>query len=158
MALISRGGARNSFSPFLKRTTMRLGFHIYNFVFKYVVAFLTPALATYPNDYIMKRAKFSFEFKTQGSRLCLVITDNRTAADSCMTVSQDMDAVLEYIAVHCRQRLENYVIVYRDTTGVWDGYDARLQHFVLLKEVSWDRAAARYIREMHMPQHQPQHA
>ena len=101
----------------------------------------------------MKRAKFSYIITTQGSRACLVITDNRKPSDNCMSVTQDIDRVVEQIEIHHQLHAENFVVVYCDTEGVWDGWNARTQKFVLLNCQDWPAAVSKYVAQEFQPQH-----
>lgn len=102
---------------------------------------------------IMKRAKFSYEVKTYGSRWCLVITDTRTLADNCLSVTDDIAQVIEYIEYHGRMQAERLVVVFSDIDGVWNGYDAGKSKVIQLGCTSWSRAAEMYIQKALQPQH-----
>lgn len=101
----------------------------------------------------MKRAKFTHKLTTQGSRLCLVITDLRLPTDTCLSVTQDIERVVEQIETTERIHAENFIIIYRDTQGVWDGWNAHTQKFVLLAAPDWPAAVVKYIQEALQPQH-----
>lgn len=57
-----------------------------------------------------------------------------------VSVTNDMENVVHDIEVMEKVSAEKYMIVYRDSDCVWDGWDARNERFVHLGQDTWQDA------------------
>ncbi len=102
----------------------------------------------------MKGAKFSYQRTTQGSRQCIVIYDKKEFfCDRYLSVAEDIERVVDTIELAERIRAEDFVIVFHDRSGRWDGYNARTNKFLLLGTKDWPAAVQKYVAEELQPQH-----
>ncbi len=87
------------------------------------------------SDYIHKIENFS-------GRDVLVIEDLDLGGKS---VTNNMEEVLDEIEVMEKINTKAFMIVYRDSDGVFDGFDACSSRFIPLRQDHWKEAVKRYI-------------
>jgi len=73
---------------------------------------------------------------------CIVIEDLNLGS---VSVTNDIENVIKEICDTEKIEKEQFMIVYKDSTGQWDGYDASTNEFVGLAEESWYDAIALWI-------------
>ncbi|GEO08721.1 hypothetical protein [Segetibacter aerophilus] len=91
----------------------------------------------------MARAKYTYEKTDVKGNICLVITD---ADQGQMSVTNDIETVVAKICEKEELKPEKCIIVYKDSEGAWDGYDAEHNHFVSLGGGHWMHAINKYLK------------
>lgn len=102
----------------------------------------------------MKHAQFKYQLVGYKCRNVLLIEDTKALFDTCNTVSNDMPFVIEHIELVERLKAEDYIILIKDTTLTWDGWNARTQEFTRIGRLDWTKAFTVY----NFMQLEPQHA
>lgn len=73
----------------------------------------------------MSKSNYTFHFRHEQEHKFLCIIDN----DGAMSVTNNMEAILEEICERVIIDLLQYEVIYRDTAGIWDGYAVLLDVF-----------------------------
>lgn len=91
----------------------------------------------------MSKADYTHKLKSVSGRNILVIEDlnlgNKSVTNSIEEVIRDIE-VMEHISAR------DYMIVYRDSEGNWNGWDVIKEEFIHLQEDSWYNAVQKYIQ------------
>lgn len=90
----------------------------------------------------MSNAEYEYWIWDHAGRSVLVIQDMNTGK---MSVTNDIENIILEIANKANINPESYMIVYRDTYGIWDGYDWRAKDFVLVHQNTWKLAVEEYV-------------
>ena len=91
----------------------------------------------------MKRADYIHSLETyQNGVDCIVIEDLNMGS---ISVTNDIENVINEISAIEKVKAEQYMIVYKDSTGQWDGYDSTTNKFESLREETWFDAIALWI-------------
>lgn len=80
----------------------------------------------------MKRSRANFQYKIgqwNGHSLLLIVDQDAGG----MSVTNDIENVLAAIADHEGIDPKDYTIVYRDSQGDWDGWDAKTEQFFFFR-------------------------
>lgn len=85
----------------------------------------------------MTKANYIHELHAKGGYNILTIEDLDIGG---MSVTNDIENVVQDVEKMERINAERYVIVYRDSEGVWDGWDARNSRFVHCGQDTWQDA------------------
>ena len=88
------------------------------------------------------RSDFKHSIEEHGGRNVIVIEDLDLGN---MSVTNNIDNVLEIISKLEHITPVQYMVVYKDSNGVWDGYDVKTGEFVSLNEDHWRDAVSHYI-------------
>lgn len=86
---------------------------------------------------------FTHSLETYSGREVIVIEDLNLGS---MSVTNDIENVVEYISKLEHINPANYMIVYKDSSGIWDGWDYKTQLFISLGEDNWKDAVSKYIQ------------
>lgn len=82
-------------------------------------------------DTIVSKLKYTrsgFDYEINKELKLLMIRDNNLG----MSVTNDIENVIEYIKANEESNLDNYKCIYQDSEGNWDGWDIQKQKFILL--------------------------
>ena len=91
----------------------------------------------------MSRADYIYSLEMHRNRTpCIVIEDLNLGN---ISVTNDIENVINDICTVEKVKAEQFMIVYKDSTGQWDGYDAVTNEFVGLAEDTWHDAIALWI-------------
>lgn len=88
------------------------------------------------------RAEYEYFFRDVKGRNVLTIQD---IGKDCRSLTNDILNVVEDICSKRKVDPDDYMIVYRDSEGIWDGWDSRKEDFVPLRCTTWEAAVDKYI-------------
>lgn len=89
------------------------------------------------------KAAFTYHIESLFGRNCIIIID--TAGDrAIMSVTNDIENVVKYIGEKENVNLFEYTIIYKDSTGTWDGWSEKYG-FIALRRSRKEDAIGRYI-------------
>lgn len=91
----------------------------------------------------MARSDYDYQFKTYKGRNFLVIEDLNRGGKS---VTNDIETVVDDCFNDKALEPHQCYIIYQDSEGMWDGWDAGRQQFVLLQQHSEEDAKDAIIR------------
>lgn len=89
------------------------------------------------------KSDYDYSVETVQGKNCIIITDLDQGNTS---VTNNIDNVIEEIARIEEIDPAEHLIVYRDSTKTWDGYDYTGRNFVALNAHSSNMAISRYIK------------
>jgi len=91
----------------------------------------------------MKRADYIHSLEKYRNRIdCIVIEDLNLGS---VSVTNDIENVINDISAIEKVNAQQYLVVYKDSTGLWDGYNTISNEFVGLAEDTWWDAVALWI-------------
>jgi hypothetical protein len=90
-------------------------------------------------------ADYSFSIGHYGEISCIIIEDKDLGGK---TVTNDIENVVHDISIDEILNPEEYTIVYKDSMGYWDGYDAKNSVIVPLREKEWIKAVEKYLKRV----------
>lgn len=90
----------------------------------------------------MSRAHYNYAFTQIGGHKAIAIVDQDNGG---MSVTNDIENVVYEISAKERLNPEQYLIVYEDSEGIWDGWDAKKRGFVSLRSQSLNDSLAAYM-------------
>jgi hypothetical protein len=90
----------------------------------------------------MARSDYRHGLEEYAGRNVLVIEDLNLGK---MSVTNDIESVIEEIAQREMLNPVEYMIVYRDSKGVWDAYEFSTKEFIVLVQSNWYAAVRSYI-------------
>jgi hypothetical protein len=99
----------------------------------------------------MTKADYEHFPTEHAGRLVLVIMDLDLGGRS---VTNDIENVVAEIEQRQHINAKEYLVVYRDSMGNWDGWDHARKQFVALFTRTWQSAATEYIK-IQIAGHQP---
>lgn len=82
-------------------------------------------------------ARAEYTFKLDEINQLIVIEDQNTGG---MSVTNDIENVVEAIAEKANIDPLDYVVIYKDTNGLWDGWDPILERYIILGAKTLDAA------------------
>lgn len=91
----------------------------------------------------MRGSDFTYQLRIVKFQAFIMIEDLDKGG---MSVTNNIENVVEII---CRQEGLNpvdYHIIYRDSEGLWDGFDFATKQFVLIRENHWLKASIMKIK------------
>lgn len=91
----------------------------------------------------MAKAKYTHQTDKAGDIDLLIIEDLNTGA---MSVTNDIENVVDEIAISDGLNVKNHLIVYKDTDGIWDGWDHVTQSFVPLQTRNLSDAITKFVQ------------
>ena len=86
---------------------------------------------------------FTHSLETYSGREVIVIEDLNLGNKS---VTNNIENVVDIVSKLEHVNPANYMIVYRDSEGKWDGWDHKEQQFVFLNEDNWKDTVSKYIQ------------
>lgn len=92
----------------------------------------------------MAKSDYRYGLQTLGGRNVLVIED--LSLGRC-SVTNDIENVIEDIAQKEIINPVEYMIVYRDSRAIWDGYEFATQQFIALRSWTWEEAVRKYVNK-----------
>lgn len=87
------------------------------------------------------KSQYTFWFDKHAFKNILIIEDLNQGG---MSVTNNIENVLDEIIQDSGVFIHSYMIVYRDSDGIWDGYDYQQSTFVYLGENDWKSAVEKY--------------
>ena len=90
----------------------------------------------------MAKSNYTYRIQEHSGRKVIVIEDLNLGN---MSVTNNIEEVVAEIYHKEGINLSAAVIVYRDSEGVWDGWNHDMQDFVPLNETHWAKPAEKYI-------------
>lgn len=91
----------------------------------------------------MARADFTHEITSYNGFPVLKIEDLDLGN---MSVTNNIEEVVRDVEVMEKIDAKNYVIIYKDSDDMWDGWDAVKQSYVPLQKTNYTAAVERYIQ------------
>ena len=91
----------------------------------------------------MARSNYEYEFKSYKGRNFLVIEDLNRGS---MSVTNDIETVVQECFQDKKLEPHQVYIIYKDSDGIWDGWDAAKQGFVALQQPTEEDAKDTIIR------------
>lgn len=89
----------------------------------------------------MSRSTYSYNIcTTQGINFILIVDKNVG-----MSVTNDIENVIEEIALKEKIDLDIYNVLYQDSTGKWDGFDYKNGRFFFLGASTADEAVEQFL-------------
>jgi hypothetical protein len=88
------------------------------------------------------RANYTFTREVFSDKNVIAIVD----ADTGMSVTNDIENVVAAVLAEEKLQPKDVFIVYRDTEGNWDGWDAVNEQFIHLGQSSWRNAMIRWFQ------------
>lgn len=95
----------------------------------------------------MSKAVYGYEIKDYAGRNCIIIVDE---GKSEKTVTNDIENVVSEICRAENIEAHHFMIIYRDSEGMWDGWDPVVEEFVPLQQDTWGKAIRKYISKQLM--------
>jgi hypothetical protein len=92
----------------------------------------------------MARSDYRYGIEQAAGRSVLVIEDLNLGR---VSVTNDIENVLNEIGLKEWIDPREYMVIYRDSGGVWDGYDPVMDEFIPLAESTWSAAVKAYIEK-----------
>ena len=62
-----------------------------------------------------------------------------------MSVTNDIDQVIKDISIMEHIDPTEYMIIYKDSAGIWDGFNVKTGEFEMLNAEHWRQAVKKYI-------------
>jgi len=85
---------------------------------------------------------YAYQFRKVKGRPFIMIEDKDIGGKS---LTNDIDRVVHIIAKKERINPVEYYIIYRDSEGIWDGYEFATKTFFPLRQPHWLKAAIKAI-------------
>lgn len=92
----------------------------------------------------MAKASYSYVIDRISGRKVILINDR----NGRMTVTNDIENIVDEIVIKENLDIKEYLVVYKDSTGVWDGYDPFTDSFVVVRGNSAIEAVNLYIDQL----------
>ncbi len=89
----------------------------------------------------MFKSRASYNFRIIEDKKILSIVDN----DQGMSVTNDIENVIQDIKTISQEKLEGYKVIYQDTDGIWDGWDMIKNGFIPLQAETEDEAIEKIL-------------
>ena len=90
----------------------------------------------------MRKADFTYTIESYAGRNVIVIKDLNLGN---VSVTNDIENVIDEICKSENIVKKSYMIVYMDSEGVYDGFDAERNSFIHLGQQFWKNAVSKYI-------------
>jgi hypothetical protein len=91
---------------------------------------------------LKSKADFYHSWEEHKGQKFLVIIDENHGNKS---VTNDIENVVSDCFTGTDKKMEDHVIIYRDSDGSWDGWDHKSQNFIPLQGRGWQQAAEIYL-------------
>lgn len=88
-------------------------------------------------------ADYTYEIQEHSGRNVIVIEDLDLGNKS---VTNDIENVLRDVQDFEKIDAKQYMVVYLDSMGHWDGYDYKSKSFIALTEDSWEHAVSKFVQ------------
>lgn len=88
------------------------------------------------------RAAYSYQVIEKDNRKIVLIEDQDSGG---MSVTNDIENVVADIAFLEEIEPEKCLIIYQDSDGIWDGWDAATNSFISLQKHSWEEGLKKYL-------------
>lgn len=82
----------------------------------------------------------NYTYTIHDDRIVAIVDEHPSGAVTDKTVTNNIEDVILEITELEHLQPDNYVWLYCDTDGIWDGFDPDTQEFYLLKAESYDEA------------------
>lgn len=92
----------------------------------------------------MARADYSYFIKKDHNPPIIVVRDLNLGG---MSVTNDIGNVIEDIAQKENLNPVEHLIIYRDSMGMWDGYNFSTMNFIPLQAKGWVEAINKYLNK-----------
>lgn len=91
----------------------------------------------------MKRADYIYSLEKYRNRIdCIVIEDLNLGS---VSVTNEIENIINDISSIEKVKAQQFLVVYKDSTGQWDGYNTISNEFIGLAEDTWHDAIALWI-------------
>jgi len=90
----------------------------------------------------MAHSDYTYQVTSHGGHAVIAIEDTNGGG---MSVTNNIENVVEEIGIKEKIDPEAFVIVYKDSDDRWDGWDDNRQAFIYLNAVSWWTAVEAYL-------------
>ncbi len=91
----------------------------------------------------MRRADYTYEVGKYKNKVDVITIKDLNLGST--SVTNDIENVVSDISRLEKLKAEDYMIVFKDSTGHWDGWDSSKQQFVLLGMDNWYDAIELWI-------------
>lgn len=91
----------------------------------------------------MARADYTYNLAEKAGRNVIVIEDLALGSKS---VTNDIENILHDIALIEKIDPSGYLVVYKDSNGIWDGYEQPVESYILLDEDNWQDAVYKFLQ------------
>ena len=91
----------------------------------------------------MKRADYDYQLTKYNNKIDVLAIEDLNLGN--VSVTNDIENVVADISRLEKLKAEDYMIVFKDSTGHWDGWDSSKQQFVLLGMDNWYDAIELWI-------------
>lgn len=88
----------------------------------------------------MTRADYDWKIQDYGNKKLILIEDLNLGN---MSVTNDIENVVDDICKTNQIVCEDYLIIYKDSEGIWDGWDCKKRNFIHLGGETWQQAFER---------------
>lgn len=88
------------------------------------------------------RSDFSYEIRQIKGKPFIMIEDLNHGR---MSVTNDIENVIEYICNKENINPVEHYIIYKDSDGIWDGYEFAIKNFVVFRQRHWMDAAKKLL-------------
>lgn len=92
----------------------------------------------------MSSSDYTYKIESFAGRNVLVIEDLNLGNKS---VTNDIENILATVSKAEKLTPEEHMIVYMDSEGTWDGFDAKKGSFISLQEDGWRNAVRKYVQK-----------
>lgn len=90
------------------------------------------------------KSNYTYQIKTHDGRSCIVIQDKDAGGK---TVTNNMEDVIDEICHKENINPADYIIIYQDSMGLYDGWNYTKADFVILQVTNWETAVEVYLRQ-----------
>lgn len=91
----------------------------------------------------MSKSDYTYELKTHARKQVLMIMDLNLGN---MSVTNNIENVVDEICAKEAIKPGDYMIVYMDSHGYWDGYKSKDKSFVILRTLTYEEALTKYTK------------
>lgn len=88
------------------------------------------------NAKLARRSSFTFNLTERSGIKFIVIVDNNVG----VSVTNNIENIIQYISEEENIDISEFVIIYKDSEGVWDGFNPITQDFIVISAESEEDA------------------
>lgn len=85
---------------------------------------------------------YNYDIIISQHRECILITDLNIGGTS---VTNSIESIIQEIEDENQINTKNYLVIYKDSEDVWDGWDSKKNEFVILHSFNAYDAITKYI-------------
>lgn len=91
----------------------------------------------------MNHSDYTYQIENYAGRNIIVVEDLNLGNTS---VTNNIENILNEICRIEKIFIHSYMVIYKDSEGVWGGYEHKDERFISLNEVSWQDAVSKYAQ------------